>query len=174
MEQDIETKSHNLLFGIRRSVRYHNRRRMFFDRMHKITVSLSLICGSATVSVALSPVGKPVVAVLAALVAVFAAIDLVFDAPQYARIHNDLSRRFIDLEKMMVGLRSLTEDDIRNFTTRRLDIEADEPPVLRILNIMCHNELARAMGYNHDALIKIPSHKRILCHFFDLNDAAIK
>lgn len=174
MDDDLDKKSHDLLFGIRRSVRYHNRRRLFFDRFHKITVSLSLIFGSVTVSIALSQVARPVVSVFAALVAVFAAIDLVFDAPQFARIHNDLARRFIDLEREMVVLPSLSEEDIRNFTARRLEIEADEPPVLRVLNILCHNELMRAMGYADDLLVKISWPKRVLCHFCDLNDASIK
>lgn len=172
--QDIEKESHDLLFGVRRSVRYHNRRRMFFDRIHKITVSLSLIFGSATVAVALSKIGSPWVSICAALVSVFAAIDLVFDAPQYARSHNDLARRFIDLERKIVILPALTEENIRYFTSKRLEIEADEPPVLRILNILCHNELMKAMGYPDKDLIPIPRCKRILCHFFDLNDSSIK
>ena len=172
--QDIEKKSHDLLFGVRRSVRYHNRRRMFFDRLHKITVSLSLIFGSATISVALSQVDRIWISICAALVAVFGAVDLVFDAPQSARTHNDLAKRFIDLEKMIVVLPALSEENIRNFTAKRLEIESDEPPVLRVLNIICHNELMRAMGYADTMLVKISWYKRFLCHFFDLNDASIK
>lgn len=171
---DVERGSHDLLFGVRRSARYHNRRRMFFDRLHKITVSLSIIFGSATVSVALSQAGRPWVSALAAMVAVFGAIDLVFDAPQFARLHNDLARKFIDLEKEMVILPSLTGEHIRSFTAKRLEIESEEPPVLRVLNILCHNELMRAMGYADDKLAQVPRHKRVLCHFFDVNDAAIK
>lgn len=170
----IERKSHDLLFGVRRSTRYHNRRRMFFDRLHKITVSFSIIFGSATVSIALSQAGRLWVSICAALVAVFSAIDLVFDAPQFSRIHNDLARRFIDLEKEIITSPVLSEEDIRRFTAKRLEIESNEPPVLRVLNILCHNELMRAMGYADDALAKIPRCKRILCHFFDLNDSSIK
>jgi hypothetical protein len=108
------------------------------------------------------------------MVAVFGAIDLVFDAPQFARLHKDLARRFIALEKEIVILPTLTEDEIRRFTADRLEIEADEPPVLRILNVVCHNELMRAMGYPDNSLAKISPLKRFFCHFFDLNDAAIK
>ena len=40
---------HALLFGIRRSMRYHSHRRQFFDGINNLVTALSLIFGSATI-----------------------------------------------------------------------------------------------------------------------------
>ena len=38
------------------------------------------------------------------------------------------------------------EARLAEFAARRLAIEADEPPVLRVLDALCHNELVTALG----------------------------
>ena len=40
----------HLLFGVRRSVRYHDRRRGFYESFHTVVVFLSVIGGSATIA----------------------------------------------------------------------------------------------------------------------------
>ena len=39
----------SLLFGVRRSVRYHMRRQRFFDRLDQVAALASLVAGSSTV-----------------------------------------------------------------------------------------------------------------------------
>ena len=50
----IANERHNLLFSVRRSVRYHNRRILFYDHLHKLAISLALLSSSATVVAVLS------------------------------------------------------------------------------------------------------------------------
>lgn len=67
-----------------------------------------------------------------------------------------------------------TEEDLRTWTARRLLIEADEPPVLRVLDILCHNELLLAMDYPRSELCRVPWWKRLLAPFMNLSDEAIR
>ena len=55
----------------------------------------------------------------------------------------------------------------------RLDIEIEEPPPLRILDLICHNELCRAMGYDESHQVKIKWYQRILCQIVDLGEYSV-
>ena len=164
---------HNLLFGVRRSIRYHHRRRLFFDRIHKLSTILSALSGSATIAAVLANAGPVITIVFAALVAVSSITDLVVGTAQAARLHDDLTRRFIDLEKSIINSKDLTEEVISSLTARRLDIEADEPPPLKVLDSVCHNELLRAMGYDKDSEVEIKWYQRLTKQFFDLKEHQI-
>lgn len=175
MDEDTITKRRKILFSVRRSIRYHARRRMFFDSLYKWTQILSLISGSATAAIVLSKYGNDVLTIsLAAAVAIFSAVNLVFGFAGYARLHNDLVQKFTDLEKRIILETVATIDSINALTADRLDIEAGEPPVLRILDMICHNELCRALGYDETAMAKIGFLQRLCAPFFDLMDYKIQ
>ena len=164
-----------LLFGVRRSIRYHARRRMFFDRLRQITSALGVIFGSATVFTLLDKADPFYTAFAAALVTVFFAIDLVVGTGPAARLHDDLCRRFIELERQMeLAEKPMDAKSLAEFTARRLEVEADEPPVHRVLDMMCHNELLRAMGYDKSHFARIWFYQRWLAHFFDFQDDKVR
>ena len=83
----------------------------------------------------------------AALTSVLSAADLVFGSSRKAWMHADFARRFVELE------RALAKDgaEVAEILDRRLAIEAEEPPPLRVLDTLCHNELVRAMGYPRES-----------------------
>ena len=62
----------------------------------------------------------------------------------------------------------LTDEDLPNLTCQRLSIEAKEPTILRVLDLLCHNELCRALGYARNHEIKLSSVQRFFAHFFDI------
>ncbi|MBF0135097.1 MAG: hypothetical protein H7833_00175 [Magnetococcus sp. DMHC-1] len=162
-----ETKIHNLLFGVRRSIRYHNRRRMFFDRWNSLTNAISVIFGSATFLAVLQGAGGNRIALwTSALVTIVTVADRVGETAKMARLHFDLARRFIDLEKRIIAA-TPTDDAVIALTAVRLDIEADEPPILRILDTLCHNEMLRAMGYEEWRFVKIGWFQRQVAQFMD-------
>ena len=67
-----------LLFGVRRSVRYHSKRRQFFDRMDKTVKILSTVSGMGAFSAAMSNViGNYWVMIFAASIAIMLTADLV-------------------------------------------------------------------------------------------------
>jgi hypothetical protein len=72
-----------------------------------------------------------------------------------------LANDFIALEKEILLADHLNEDQLRQLEAQRLDIETKEPPILRTLNRICHNEEARAQGCEEQALPLYP-HQRAL------------
>src|SRR3954454_5427544 len=91
-------RQHDLLFGVRRSIRYHASRRRFFDRLRRSITFLTVIAGISTLAILLSKVGPPWPLVTAALMTFFGIIDLILNTAEGARLHADLARRFIELE----------------------------------------------------------------------------
>ncbi len=117
----------------------------------------------------LSNAGELYTIAAAAFVSIVAAIDLVVGNADKARLHHDLSKRFIALEKEVVSEREPTADDLSLWTATRLEIESEEPPVKRVLDVMMHNELLRAMGYDQDSgqYVKLGTFQRLFAQLFD-------
>ena len=175
MDDKVSLTKHNLLFSVRRSIRYHTRRRMFFDSLYKWSQALALLSGSATVAIAAAQLSNGVLMVwFAAAVAVFSALNLVFGFAASARLHNDFIVKFSELEKRIILNSDSSIDSINVFMAERLDIETCEPPTLRILDMICHNELCRAMGCGEETMAKINLMQRWCSQFFDLMDHKIQ
>lgn len=153
---DISDDLWMVLFGVQRSVRYHDRRCRFYDQAHTVTAALSLLLGSASVaSLAQGSDALRLAAMIGSgLVAVLASFDLVIGYARKAREHADLKRRFIALEADMT--KAPDDDLLSAYKSRRLEIEADEPPKMHALDILCHVELARAYGMEDEAKSRRP------------------
>lgn len=164
----------DLLFGVRRSIRYHNRRRSFYDRFNSFVNAMSLIMGSATVYGVLQENVHLLAIVAPALVTVFSSINLVIGSSHQARVHHDLCKRFIYLEKKISGCIAPSEEKLAEWISERLEIESEEPPVLHVLNCICHNELARAMGYGPEHFAKISFFQRLFAPLVDIREHTIK
>ena len=145
MTSDLDDKTYELLFAVRRSVRYHDRRRRFYEIWNTITVA-GVVIGGSSAFAALMADSTTVSAVLSAAVAMLGALDLAVGTAQRADRHGDLARQFIALEWDFAHGRSLEDDKYETLTRRRLAIEASEPPVLRLLDTMCHFEVLRSLG----------------------------
>ncbi len=69
------TARDDLLFGVRRSIRYHLRRYQFLDKTHKISMLLAAVSGSATIATLLSnAVDQQYVIMCASIVAITSLI----------------------------------------------------------------------------------------------------
>lgn len=161
-----------LLFAARRSVRYHRHRERFLDRVHQLGTVLAAFSGAATVAALLAelPAGwtwAPLVA--ASLAALAAAAELVFGPARAARRHDSLAVSFLALEKdlLRAGL-SLTPEALAELQSRRLDIEASEPPVYRVLDAICHDELVTAHGLDPSQRSNVTGWQRLWRHVLDV------
>lgn len=168
--ESLEDRLYLLDFSIQRSIRYHHRRRAFFDRCATVSDTLAVIFGSATIFALLNQVSDILTAVFAATVTVSSAVNLVVGSSRMARQHHDLARRFIDIEKQMATTDPAGEDDYRRWVALRLTVETDEPPALRVLDTICHNDVIRAMGLDPAHLIPIQPWQRRLAQFVDFRD----
>lgn len=132
-----------LLFGVRRSIRYHSRRQAFYGSLDRWTSFLLLALGSGLVALAIQGSRAGMIAVGLAVTAV-SGLKLVFAFGLKAARHAQFVRDFTRLEQQLYEDDS--EETVSAVTRERLAIEATEPPVMRILDGICHNELLRAMG----------------------------
>ncbi len=172
MTSKVDLDWHNMLFDLRRSIRYHHRRRAFFDRLDMSTNMLSVIFGSAAVYGVLEQQYKMLALVAAGTVTVASAVNLVLGSAQRARAHSDFVRRYIQLERRM----QVAVPDAATLVQVRQDrlaIEAEEPPVLHVLNVICHNEEMRAMGYPKANLAKIRWWQRLFANITDVREDLI-
>lgn len=168
----LQTQYDSLLFAARRSVRYHRYRQRFLDRVHECGALFTAFAGTATFAVLLAelPAGWTWVRFLAAGLTAFAsAAELVLAPARRARRHDSLAVNFIALEKDLVRAgSSLTSEGLVELQSRRLDIEAREPPVFRVLDVICHDELVTALGIDPTQRSNITGWQRLWRHFFDV------
>jgi hypothetical protein len=161
-------------FDVRRSLRYHDRRRAFFERMHQITGALTvLLAGSVLFDIARPGDNPAWLLALAAIAAILSALDMVIGYAAKAGLHRDLKARFAALEISIV-LGDAEASTWQAHRAERLRIEQDEPPIYRALDLLCHNELLRADGHpaTADHLAAVPFHQRLTRHLFHWPDSA--
>ena len=170
----MSTELHDLHFGVRRSVRYHRRREAFFDALRSWIQFITTFAGTATVAVVLAQCPRKLEAFMALLVAALTTLDQVLRTARKARLHAQLADRFCALERKIVLERSTAENHLEQLTAERLEIEQDEPPIKRVLDVMCHNELCKAMGYDESMLSPLTGPQRVLAQFFDWRSSHIQ
>jgi len=163
----------DLLWAVRRSQRYHARRRAFYRRWHQLT-ALAGLTGGSTVFAAFGHILPASLALwAAAAVALLSAADLIVGTADMAHAHHDLRRQFGELEADMLRDAAPSAATLAAWEARRLAIEAHEPPVYVALDILCENELIRATGQH---LSNTPPHplpwfKRATAHLFQWQNA---
>lgn len=136
-----------LLFGVQRSARYHSRRESFFIRLDRLNSFVSIVLGTTTVAAILQAEDWPSWIKLAAPAAItcLSALDLVIGFSERAKQHAEFRRRYCAIEACMTG--AANEADLDKCKKDRLGIEAGEPPKMFALDLLCHNELLRALGF---------------------------
>lgn len=143
-----------LSFSIEKSLRYHQRRRAHFERLNRGTMLGVILSGSAAFAQIQSQVAGLAATVLGAL-------DLVLGFSAQARDHQILHQRFTRLAQAVRSVPDGTPEQVAAWTRERLDIEADEPPVLWALEADCYNEVCRTLG-REDAVVRIAFWRRAL------------
>lgn len=160
---------HDLNFSIEVSIRYHDRRRGFFDTLHK-TVRVVGMLGISAAAAGLTgylndvPAGREVGIGGAFTGALLLALDVVVGFAESARLHDSLYRKFYELMAEIARAKDPSEDEIHGWLSRVLIIERDEPPSFHALYILCHNEVVYVMKYPRTKMHKISFHHRILAH----------
>lgn len=170
---DLFASRHGLLFDVRRSVRYHQRRRAFYESWNTIANAVAVIFSSAAIAGVVKSYAWLTI-MSGAIVTVFSTVNLVVGTVRKARVHEELAKRFFTLERDIVQAAEYDEAALAQFTVKRLEIEADEPPILKVLDCICHNELARAMGYGEEHFMRVGNVQRLLRHFFDFQEHKLR
>ncbi len=164
-------RAYDLMFGVRRSVRYHHRRAAFFGGLHRLAM---FVCLFVALMAGVAAIQDHAIWALALSVAVAltAAVDAVADSATKCSLHMLLSYRFQELEKKIGNWEKLGEEAYDSAVLERLSIEQAEPAPLRLLDVLCHYELLRSMGNSADLSPRVPLHRRILANFVSQTEYA--
>lgn len=168
---------HDLLFAVRRSIRYHTLRREFYDRWGVILGILIILTGSGSAAAlgAGAEAVKPVGVIAGAVVALLSAFDLIVGFSKKSREHHDLARDFCSLEAEMIGKGDLPSTyDLVRCTQRRLEIEKIEPPKKCALDVICHNEEINATDGDPSHMVPLQWYHRILAQVCRFNGDTFK
>lgn len=145
-QEKIEEDIYSLTFSVNKSIRYHSKRRQFFDYWHSCCDALTAISGSSAFVALLSE--KPSVHIalwLSAIVAISTSCDLVIGLSKKGQQYDDLKKRFSRLlNEIIIG--DHTMENLVKWKSERISIEKDEPTFLTLLNTICHNEECIALG----------------------------
>ena len=149
---DVRERFDDLLFHVHCSIKYHARRRRFFENVNNAALFVAFLFSTATMSSLLdTPAGASgLLAFLGELPAVATSvligISLVGRVGTKANDHNDLKRRFIRLQQRMERERGeVNEAAVGKLVEERLAIEADEPPINRVVQARCYNEVVKSL-----------------------------
>ena len=80
--------------------------------------------------------------------------------------HADLARDFSALEQEMELIQKPTWERVRQLRAKRLKIHDKEPPVKEVLNILCHIEVMRSIGYTRERFPKVRWYQKMAAHFW--------
>ena len=137
-------------WNVQRSIRYHNYRHAFFESYSRAISGLNILLSSAA--------GASILKVIETSDAKFAmylmgglafinTIDLVYGTAKRSGQHRELRNKFIDIEKRyLAGRRKdiVSKQEFYKISEEILSIEAEEPPIYRLLDVYCHNEMIKA------------------------------
>lgn len=137
--EELSLEVDDLNFHVEKSLRYHQRRRGFYDALHRWLMFGIILFGG------IAAVYAP--EVFGTLASVCAAVSLALNVSHRARDHEMLFRQFSDLAiEVRTRAHGATESDLAGWTKRRLSIESGEPPIFYALEADCDNQVRRAWG----------------------------
>lgn len=156
------------------ATRYHRRRERFFDILDRATRAVALIGGSAAFAAAAKQIELAQWAGL--IVAVAGALALVFGFGEKARRYSGLAEAYKRLEAdvLRVGAYDYTEEQVNEWRARVAEIESGEPPPLRVLVVLCQNDIAVALN-QPGKVTNLPLWKRVLGQVmdFEINEKSV-
>lgn len=157
-----------ILAPAQRGMRYHRYRENFFSKCHGITLFITAFSGTTGAASLFTDTFPEFASPLIAVAAATATAELIFRFSERARRHANLARDFIELEREIERCGPTpTEEDLKALRCRRLEIESSEPNVLRVLNVICDDEVSIANGVDERYLSNIRWHQRAFAPFFD-------
>lgn len=154
-------------FSIHVSMRYHARRRAWYDRFHRLTMLIIAVGGSAGVAAIYGGLFAEA-EYLAIAVAAAGALELAFSLPERARVEDALYRRFTLLAAEIADAPAIGDFDLRAWEAKRLLIRADADDRLEALRRICHNLEAEARGYAPERRYRLWPWQRLLAQLFSL------
>ena len=129
-------RKHDLIFQVRKSIRYHDYRRAHYLYLETTIKILALVAGSAVITQNFGGAGWTQWVGVLVVIGTAASTVRNFGAMHY--LHNSLYEDFVSLERDFIG-----SEDLDALEVQLLEIERKEPPIYSALNRYCHNQQCR-------------------------------
>jgi len=172
--QNTQIQAHELLFGVRRSIQYHNRRKGFYNQFNLLTNAFAIIGGSGMALQMLQQTNNAWAATASGMfIVITSTVNLVVNTTHKANQHHNIAQQFIALEKQIITAQQPIIN-INQWQSTKLTIEANEPPILQVLDTICHNDLLRRMGYNDSFQVQVSFIQRLLSNIIDITPHKLK
>lgn len=154
---DVERALDELRFNVARSVRYHDKRRAFYESMGKGLQLVSLLGSSAAVIALLKDLNTDSAAlVFSAVAASTGLLNLVIGTSGKLEVYTKLKNRFLDLQARVEAVQEPTEAVLSKLIEDRYQIEKEEPGISVWINKICYNETIDALGYDASEKRPVP------------------
>ena len=171
-DSEVKDDHYRLLFEVERSIRYHSYRQQHYERWHKITMFCAILFNSFSFALFFWKVssGWPIWVKLTpyAIASVLAVVDIIVGFSRKSGEHVDFIRQFTDLQRQLEAeTGSPTKETIKEVNDALLSLYAKEPPVLKVLNALCYNEVSRLLGHGKNYIHIFPI-QRLCANFRDI------
>ena len=162
-EPPIAKEFRKLRFAVRFSRRYHLHVQQSYMRWGTLTTFIAAVSGSGALAYLNQHQqgNSNYTPWLIAITAIASAVNLIIRPTLRALVHKELAERFTALERDMV-LEETSEQNLRKFLARRLEIETKEPPTVASLVVLAQNEEAEAGGYGSKDQYPVSRVQRLL------------
>jgi hypothetical protein len=134
--------------------------RAFYDWCHHLALAATALTGTGSFFVSLAG-SLGITQILTGIVAMASSIDFVFRFERKARLHAALCQRFTRLARKLAAWEP-TPANLTKAQTARLEIEENEPPVRRLIDLQAQNEECRARGIAAEYCIPLTRRQRKL------------
>ena len=167
---------YDLMFRIKRSIRYNSRRQRFFETVDRMLSLFLILLGSGAVATQANFTDRLefwLVITIGALVAILSSVMLVYVPGVRAVTHKQFVKEFTQLE-IELSMNS-SKETTRQVWHNCLSLEATEPPVMRVLDLLCHNELCLAEDIkDREQYVAIGWFKRLTAQIFSWEEHGVK
>lgn len=147
-------------FSVHASLRYHAKRRAWFDLLHRLALGIIVLAASGAVGALEGGLFEAGIDLTLA-VAAAAALELFFGFAERARAEDALYRRLNALATAMAEADTIDEHQLRLWDRRRLLIRADCEERLLVLHRICYNLEAEARGFPEETLYDVRPWQRL-------------
>jgi hypothetical protein len=174
VSEELSAQREDVRFHVVRNIIYHSARRRALETVNRVMTFIVILLGTATASGAMKIFGAgPEVnaLVLGGLVTVLASLQLVYGFAVRAKDHEILQRDYYRLLAELDRKTQPDEETIANWRGRLAEIGSAEPPVMRALDAVSHNEAAQAMYGNDVPLLKVGPLQALLKNVFSFSGA---
>lgn len=173
-KDDHELRDHiqDLSFGVNKSRRYHEFLCSFYTRWRDAMKVVTVISGSGAFFL-ITQGHKELAELVSAFVATWAILDVIFAPDKKADLHRELGQRFIDLARD-IATAPHDRHSYQKLSARRLELEKDEPPCKRLVDLQARNDECRARGFPPECEVPLSRAQRRFGYFLTFGMARLE